>query len=325
MKKAQVEFVAIIGIIVVAIVVIYTAFFASQPISPGAQKPQAIQQKENLIRNSAQDFFRQGAISVIATMSRNGGFPEEGDLWFKDGKANVPDLEQNFARAFEGYLTAQKASLANTLREPVTILEPTVEYVELTSGQVRILLNQPMQYQQHLLIPDYEIRVQTDLGKIYGFAKLMAEKQAEERFLEHLTLYHMQVAELPFTVFLTECAETYEKEWSDLAPNMTAAMGSLKTSTTMQSFKFEGMQAYSDLEASLSVGLVVDREHFSFTPDPILVESPLEFAAVCFTEPMDVNYTVRYPVNMEIKDRLTGNIFKLGMEVFIKDSIPGVV
>jgi hypothetical protein len=356
MRAGQVEFIAIIGILVVVIVAVY---FGMQTITvPTA--PAAIAEEQKLVQDSVASFIRAGANDVLRTMFDNGGYittqansvtflGKQVPYWTHNGRTTTPDMRANFVQGMTSYLNENRAVLEQSLAaKNVTIGDPSVS-ATLMQNQIILTVNMPTSVKGYPIQQPYTVTIPTKLGEIDELAKALSGYLSQNRFLEYATLSSMaqtplenDVASVPFAVLVTDCGGYVYLTWNDIKPDVERAVQNtlahtymtgkvpLDTIRKISSPKYAlpalGGKAYSDLEVSFFTpdDWALDRNTMQFTPEPINAYGiPVEMSDLCYSDPIYVKYFLTYPTITVIKDPLTGNLFKYAGSVYIKDNAPG--
>jgi hypothetical protein len=358
MRKGQVEFVAVIGIVVVAVIVIYLGFQALAPPTPA---PTAVAQEQKTVRDSLLNFMTSGAQEVLDTMSDHGGFlgPQansvihlgrEVPFWQLSGVANFPNIQSNFVQGLTSYLRDNRASLEAMFEgRNVTIGDPIVTATFL-DNQIQVNVNMPTSVKNYPITQPYTFTVQTRISQIDRFAKAFINTVSSERSFEYFTMSSMllsppgadSIQEVPVSVMLFTCGQFVHKSWNDVRPGMEAVIertlaniympgkAPLNIGDVSPSPKYGlpsiGGQFYSDLEVNFFTpdDFGLSRDTFQFTPEPITARAvPIPMTGACVSEPVQVNYFVTYPAVVEVRDTLTDNLFRFAFQVYIKDNEPG--
>lgn len=349
-KKGQVEFIVILGIIVVVAIVIVLALQG-----PGTGPLPA---DSRTVKESVEGFIRAGTYNAIKDMGLQGGYVAPAAnyvtflgkpvaYWQKDGQIMTPDLSTNLVEALEQYIRENKDSLASSFDKPVTLGDPQVSASVLAS-KVELVVHLPTTVDGSPIPQPYTVSVPTKLGEINEFGRGFVSANNEKRFFETFTLASMVISpfndgvqQTPTLVFLAECGEFVFKSWWDMQPDMTDVIertiantympgkGPRDVGETTSSPKYLltpiNGKNYGDIEVGfyLPDDFELTRQNFAFTPDPVnAFARPIPMTGICQSDPINVNYYVKYPVIVRVEDPLTNNAFQFAIDVAIQDNGP---
>jgi hypothetical protein len=348
-KKGQVEFIVILGIIVVVAVVIVLAI---QPYDG------PLPTDSRTVKESVESFIRAGAYDTMKTMGQQGGYmtPPADTItflgksvayWQKDGQIITPDLSTNLVEGLEQYISANKDALASSFDKPVTLGDPHVS-VSMLANKVELVVSLPTTVDGSPIPQPYTVSVPTKMGDINEFGRGFVSANSEKRFFETFTLssivispFNDGVQQTPTLIFLTECGEFVFKSWWDMQPDMTDVIertlantympgkGPRNVGETTSSPKYLltpiNGKNYGDMEVDfyLPDDFELTRQNFAFTPDPVnSFAKPIPMTGICQSDPINVNYYVKYPVVVRVEDPLTNNAFQFAIDVAIQDNEP---
>ncbi len=351
--KGQTELILIVGIIVVVAVVIALTF------STGLIEPSNLGPDERNTKESVESFIRTGAYDTIGEMGLHGGYldgaaesvtflGQEVPYWQESGQLSVPDITANLAQGVETYISENKDVFAESMDKDVTIGEPQVTATVLPS-QVKLTVYMPVTVGDSSLPQPFIVNIPTKLGDIYEFSQSFVTENNQQRFFEYFTLssiilspFDDGVQEVPTMIYLTQCGEFVSKNWWEIQPDMLDVIERTLANTYMPSkapidfrtttgqpkyslTSFNG-KGYEDIDVSfyLPDDFELERSNFDFTPEPLMAfAKPVPLTTVCHSEPIYVNYYLRFPVIVRIEDPLTQDSFQYAVEVYIKDNQPG--
>ena len=358
MKKGQVEIVAIVGILVVAVVAV---FFAWQSFAPPTTIP-ALSAEQQVVGDAVNTFMTEGAQSVISTMAQNGGYLSTDDFpsgsvvlngkpapyWLLNGQVNVPDFRTTFLQGMTQYVNDNKGSLAQALSEQdVTFGDPLVS-ADVQPSKITITLNMPTTMKGSPVPQPYQVEVATKMAEAFEFGAAFANYEATNRFMEYSTISGIALSPLennvqavPLSVYLIECGEVVYKSWFDVRDSATDVIEStlshvfmpgkvpLNTSATSPHLKYSlpamAGKEYQDLDVAFFTpdGFELDRASFQYTPEINAVAVPIPMTSVCRSDPLVIQYYLNYPFITSVRDPLTGSILRFAGNVYIKDTLPG--
>ena len=241
-KKAQAEFIIIVGIVALALVV---AYYASQPndLRP-SNVPEAVFEKQKAVHESLLAMARKGADKTLSVMETHGGYPtaellgngtydiqpfvvflDEGVPYWARCQSNLApskkDIAYWFRLSMENYIREHITEITGTYRNASFDLSRLSVSVNIlnTTDKIEITINLPTKVEGYSLqspLYPYKASLDTKLGEIYDFAADFSKAQSSKRFLEVFTtasIYMSKDAEdgyakLPTGGFMTNCGET---------------------------------------------------------------------------------------------------------------------
>jgi hypothetical protein len=353
MRKGQVEFVAIIAILIIGAVVILTTYGTTILHPP----PGGATELQESVKQSVLLFLREGAFEAVKKLEANGGFlPEQRktvtfnsnpvNYWSVNGRENTPDLQSNFITLLEEYIGRNKNMLQQTLSEKnVTFGDASVS-ANILGSKIITTLSMPTTVKGYPIQQPYRTEIQTNLGQIFGFAENLVKSNKDERYFEYFTLSEIALSPIengihttPMHVMLTRCGQSYHKDWYDLKPKMEDVITSAIEHTYMpgkvpDEIKNSKINKYTmtelggnrykslNVEFHLPDNFELGRNTFTMSPGIISAEAERIVAGICLSEPVSVKYSLVYPVVVEAEDFFTGNRFYFAIEVSIIDNKP---
>jgi len=353
--KGQVEFVVILGILVIAVVAVY---FAWQGFAP-TTAPVAVTQEQKVVQESINNFIRAGALDTLRKLSLYGGWLEpqtnsvtylgkQVNYWQYQGSVNYPDLQANLISGITSYLRANRASIEGSLAaKNVTVGEPAVS-AQVLDNRIILTVNMPTTMKGSPIPQPYTVTIQTRLGEIYGFSKKLAASTAQDRFIEYSVLSSMALSPFendvqitPLTIYLTDCGQHVFKDWWDIKAGIEDRIEvtlahiympgkvPLNTMDTASHPKYivppvDGKIYNLDVSFFTPDDFALTPTTLQFTPNPITaVSQPVPQTPYCRSDPVNVKYYFTFPAIVEIKDPLTDNLFRFAVSVYVKDNLPG--
>lgn len=351
MRSGQAEFIAILGVIIIAVVAII--FATQQPSIPTVINPQ-----QQSLQDSLENLIRSGADDTLRVMGTHGGYaepPADGVVfldktvpyWQENGVVNIPDVEATFEQELEDFVNANKDRFVSGLGGDIEVGEASVDATFLPS-QITLQVNLPATLNGNPLPATYNIEILSTMGEIVDFAESFTQKQTEERYLEYFILASMLASPMedgehitPFMISLTECGDFIFRGRDDLRPHVedrvkvTLAhtylpekapvnVGDITPYPKYVVPRLDG-KAYNTIDVSFHLpdDFELDHQAFQFSPNPIVaVASPIPLTSICVSDPIYVNYFLNFPVVVRVKDPLTGNVFQFAEELLIKDNTP---
>jgi len=359
MYKGQVEFVVIVGLLVVISVAVLYAY-QSGVINPS---PVGTGEEQKLVRNSVENLIRDAVYATMKNISRYGGYLDSSDFsldsvrflgkevpyWQENGLLSIPDIESNLKKGVLDYIKSNKDSIAIGLKKDINIGTPVIQNINLLNDKIVLTVNMPTTVQGYAVQQPYVVDVKTRFGEVVEFSRGFASYSTTNRPLEYYTVSSMflspiesGVHSVPFFIFLTRCGEFVYKSWYDIRPAVEYAIKvtlahtympgkvplNIMRTTSYPKYSLVPINGknYENLEVSFHLpdNFKLEPYDFQFSPDPIIVESKvIQLVGACQSDPVYVNYFVRYPVIVRVKDTITGNVFQYALEVYIMDNKPG--
>jgi hypothetical protein len=351
MRKGQVEFIAVVVLVIIgAIVVLYT--YQTGLLTP---PPAGVADEQASVRNTVVNFVREAAYYTIKDISLNGGFREEQtnsltfrgkqvNYWLYKGEKTIPDVGKNFVRGVEHYLNRNREALASSLKgKNVSIGEATVS-ANILNNKIKLAVSMPVTVKGYPLQQPFNVEVETKLGEVVDFSEELIGFQTENSFFEYSTLFNVMQPVDGFETglwykIITGCTQ-FSKDWNDVKPLMEgvirvtlahvympgkAPLGIADKSSYLKHLipAFENKK-YSDLSVSFHLpdGFELDRGDFSFNPEPISVNSERLKSGICKPESVYIRYNLTYPVVVLVEDPYTRNLFRFAFDTYITDNMP---
>lgn len=354
--KGQTEFIIILGLIVVVAVVVVlvyqTGIIDDGPLPTDARTA----------KDSVENFIRAGAYDTIKMVGIQGGYMaptastvkflgNDVPYWQQDDQLAIPNMETNIVNGIKQYITDNKAALENSMSaQSVTLGEPEVSATILPS-KVDLVVYMPTTVGGTSIPQPYTISIPTKLGDIYDFSRNFVAANNEKRYFETYTMssivlspFNDGVQQVPTIVFLTQCGEFVFKNWWDIQPEMKDVIEKTLANTYMPGKAPTGFRGsssqpkylltplngkdYSDIDVTfyLPDDFEFTRSNFGFSPEPINEwAKPIPMTGICQSDPVYVNYYVRYPLVVRVEDPLTSNAFQFAVDVAIKDNEPAAM
>jgi len=352
--RGQVEFIVVLGIVVVIVVV---AFYALQTgIIPAASANPDVR----LVQDSTNNFIRNAAYDTLRKVSDNGGYlePQASGVtflgmgvpyWARNGQLMVPNVQQNIVTGITNYITNNKDNFASSVSgKAVTLGQPQVT-VNVLENQLSITVYMPTTVNDVQVPQPYVVSVPTKIGEVIDFSSALAQNQLQNRYLEYFIISSMLLSPydgpaqvVPTHIYLTTCGEFVFKSWFDVAPQMEEVikttlghtympdkypMNVEKTSNFLK-YAIPEMSGkkHFDLNVSFDVpdGFSLSYQSMQMDPDPVLsLALPIPMTGLCQSDPVNVKYYLQFPAIARIRDPLTGNIMRFAIDTYIKDNMPG--
>ena|GEM_PF-1124504 len=249
-RKAQAEIVVIVGVVLLAVAVIY---YATQGGFTPSSVPQGVYQKQKLVHESFMGMARKGSEKVLGVMEMHGGYPtaellggggyqippytvfmDEGIPYWAMCEKDLSPSNKNITRWFElsmeNYIRTHISEITSTYKNASFDLSKLSVSASISSSphKIDITINLPTKVDgysvQGNLFP-YKFSISTKLGEISDFARDFSKAQSSKRFLEVFTeasIYFSKDAEdenpkLPTAGVLTNCGEVIFRTPQDVS------------------------------------------------------------------------------------------------------------
>ncbi len=354
--RGQAEIVVIVGVIVVALVVIATQMDLS---SLGGGGPPDVR----LARESVEGMITAGLYDTVDRMSTYGGYLSASEIatdyvmldgkavpyWQKDGVIRYPDPETTMMEGLDRYIRENKASLAAGLNS-VVLGEARVGRPDIYSDRITVKVQLPTNVRDVSSTEPYTVTILTRFGDMYDFAESFAAFNTEQRMLEYYTLSSMRLSPTTSGVddilsfeSLTGCGDLIIKGWRELKESVEESIGKtlasiylpgdvpLNTLSDTESSKYTltplGGRVFNEIGIGFTLpdGFALSRGTFGYEEEPIkLVSEVVHFTGECVSDPLSVDYFIDYPAVVVLNDPVTGNDMRFALQVYIKDSLPGM-
>jgi hypothetical protein len=352
-RKGQVEFIILIGIVVVIAVVLLLALSADT-IFP-TPVPQSVAQEKKLVEDAVTNVGRQGADIAIKQLEQQGGFIEPNlnnavaftnvavPYWQKCGQTAVPTLAEITDR-LEGHV---KKYILDDLSDREAYFSKNVSFdfdssyvsANILKNKIDISVYLPTTIRDYAIPQPYTFSVPTKLGEIHEFGEGFAEENAGNRYLDHFTINTIYFSgDLETQGVLTECGEGIYQSGTEISDGLENVVTYTLTNmlwwqpmptdnsiSKVYSIESLGGNTYEQFD----IGLYLP-DGFELGPTrPLGVTNVRHSAAVlifdipvCFA-PYNFRYSVNYPVVVRVKDELTGHFMNFAVQVDVNEMMPG--
>ncbi len=360
MRKAQLEFIAIAGVIFIAAVVIALTY-QSVTVPYQTPVPTAIAEEQKLLKDSIEFLAKDGGTRVIKIAERHGGYMTPQVLgegftikpfalfmkngvayWRKCGETHYPSIEEEQEKLAAGL----HEYIIRNLKERGTVSGKRVELaLKAMTVRSRILdqrvdfeIDLPTRIENYSLREKYTVSIPTDFGRIYRFAMAFSDETAENRAFEVFTISSIWLSKtLPKIGALTECGDAIVLTPEQISDSVEALVRYTVASTVLwepmvpttglkfYSIESVGGKQYKDLDITfwLSDGFHVDANRPIIVLNPTTnIKSPVMDIPYCL-KPYVNKYSVAYPVITSVKDELLGSRFNFASLVYVDKMSPG--
>lgn len=348
--KAQVEFIVIFAIIIIAVVGGMVALQSGiiQPPATGVEK------QYETIKNSIVEVVRSGAVETLDTIYSQGGFlnPEntitygfsEVPVWRDCEGLSTPDIEGEIEEGIENYLEEQLSGTMDFFGKEAKLSLNRIDVTSnLVKGRLDVKVNLPTEVEGYNIPQPYEVSIPTDLYDVFDFSVNFATEAHEEDLLETISVTYLMEQDqnrggenwLPVAGIRTGCGNILMKTRSDLLPAMENLIGThvsnaiswnnVPVSGDQFYFNTVGGKRYPNIEPTFVYPPGWDLErNFFMSPDP-LVSIPTiiyPYVPACMSE-YYVRYSFRYPIIVRVKDKVSGKIFDFAYMTTVIDNEAG--
>ncbi|MBI4176232.1 MAG: hypothetical protein HY518_03440 [Candidatus Aenigmarchaeota archaeon] len=224
------EFVAIIGIAIVAVVVILFAFSGAGP---------ALSPDQRTVSDSVGNMIRQATLETISTVGEQGGYLTQDypqgavvfsggrtPYWEYNGNVVVPDIEENIEKGIEQYVDRNKESLRESFGFDISFGPPRVS-MSTMADKMEVTVSMPTTIKGESFSQPYKVAVPTRFGEIIDFSPKFARYANDNRPIETFTLASMALSPVdatsrgpaqtvPFVVQLNRCGESVYKDYGSI-------------------------------------------------------------------------------------------------------------
>lgn len=358
-RKGQVEFIVILGLLVVIAVVVFYSYqsgILGPVISPDA----------SLAEESVSSLIRTAAYDTLTNMSLYGGylnadsFPmgsvtkdgKEVPYWQRNGQVNYPDIHANFKEGVRDYITENKDAFGSAYTEEygkeLVLGNPSVS-ANFFSDRIELLVNMPTTLDGNAVPQPYTMTIATMLEEIKDFSVSYLTFAGSNRPLEYFTMGTVLFSpvndgehDVPLYVHLTECGDILYRDWFDIKSGMEYAIKTTLEHTYMPGKYPQDVlhmtshpkyslpplngKEYGDIDVNFFTpdDFELTPQTLQFVPNPVYVKSELiPMTTICQSEPVFVKYFLNYPAITKVRDPLTNNIFRFATDVFIFNNTPG--
>lgn len=357
-RKGQVEFIAILAIILIAIVVVVLSLQQTGVTPPEVS---GIEQQAKTVKDSVNTLIKTGLKEQMKIIYNQGGTLSPQNtlnvdfgmfkvpVWQACDQVNIPDVAKEIGAGIASYLRANLKDEEEFFGKKTSFDFSKMEVdVDIFKDNLRVKVYLPTTIVDYNIPQPYEVSVPTKLYDILDFSRNFVNDNTQGRIFEGALIRCMSKFPvdpksedwLHYTGTLTKCGERIFKTKNDLLPPMQKAI-KLTVAQTLWNEKplrsidkncftpinVVGGKAYPDLEVYFEYPPSWDSklsQNFFFTPDPVNFVSTtiMPFIPICVA-PYYVAYSVRYPVIVEVVDSLTNQIFKFAVMSEIVNNMPG--
>jgi hypothetical protein len=354
-RKAQVEFMAVIGIVALILVIAYytysTGTLFSQPV------PQGVAQEQKLVIDTITTQGIAGADLAVKWVERQGGFitPDLSNsvlfnmmavpYWEKCSdtsmKPSIIDIRNRIERAVKNYINNSLYYKTDWFGRNVSLdLSKMTVRANILDEKIDFMVNLTGTVNGYSLQGPMTFSMPTRLGRIYQFASDFVAENRAKRALEYFTITSIYFSsEVATQGALTQCGDSIYQSGYETKTGLEHAI----KYTLANTLWWTTMPAASDKSKTYSFDTVNGRRYpnldigfylpdgFALSPAGSLSVSNDKYVAQAFiftiTECIAIynwKYSVGYPVVVSVKDQLTGDRFNFAVYVYVNDMKPGV-
>ena len=275
--------------------------------------------------------------------------------WQHNGVTTRPQNIQNkFMTALTDYVKGNIDTIMENLDVNATYDASLVSVSgSILADNIIVHVYLPVYVEDYLIPQPIEVVVPTKFGKILDLAGAyqggLLDFMNVNRPFEYFTLSSMIVSPIednqpsvPFYIVLMNCGESYVKSSFQIMPQVETMIKKTLSNTFMpgkvpentldvsSSVKYVlpriNNNAYSDLKVSFHVPDDFELTTQNFQMDPTTVVSyarNIYMTSVCMSDPVYINYYIKYPMVVRITDPDTRNTFHFAYDVYINENGPG--
>lgn len=349
MRKAQVEFLVVFAVVVLAVSVI---FLVLQRVSiPESQLPAGVAEINKLLKDDIEKSLLAGSLSTIRTVGLQGGYWETPELSVRFGSHDVtywqyanysliPDksyVELQIERGVRDYIE-KNVKVEQFQGKNVQISGVNGVDAIISDDKVVVKLWMPTRMGVFDLEQPFQVEATIPLGRIYKLASEITTKNVENRYVELFTAssilaYHAThdgwKPRVPTMGVLEGCGKSLFKTWSDVRPEMEFLLrGSLASTFTggrvprgfAEAFPFipHAYPVQTNLNVSFYLGEPLDSTSFGMNPAELRVETHrLPFTSYCISPVYAVNYWLLFPTVTELRDQ--DYRFRFAMHAYVNE------
>ncbi len=360
-KKAQVEFIVLIGLIFIVALVIY---FAYQLIIMPSAIPPAIKAEQEMVEDSIINLIRKASDESIRVMETHGGYLVASSLddpsasvlpeqvlfmqqgvpyWQKcqnDVSPSISDVTEWMETGIENYIQGHLEEVVDIYGKNVTYgLSQLSVNANILGNKIDVTVVLPTKVQGYPIPQPYTVSIPTKFGEIFSFAKDFSSAAASERFFEYFTINSIYFSkDLATQGVLTECGDSIYQTINMISNGLYDSivytlthilwwqnMPSNAEAAKVYAIKDLNGKSYSQLT---KIGLYLPDEFAIKTANPLSVANNKYVLKGFYTVPVciaiyDWKYSVSYPLIIRVDDPLTGYSFNFASLVHVEEMQPG--
>jgi hypothetical protein len=210
--------------------------------------------------------------------------------------------------------------------------------------------NIPTTYKNLSLPQPLVVTANTHYGEMYDFARSFTNYEAVNRPFEYFTVSSMVLSPMegghhtiPIYEILVGCGDYLYASSYDVMPEVSKAIAKTVSHTYMpgkvpeNTMRTSSSPKYTlvplngknyealDIDFLLPDGFELDFSNFRMSPDPATgMAEPIPMVGQCIgTDPVDVEYSLDYPVVVSIKDPESNSILQFAIQVKVVGNQPG--
>lgn len=361
-RKAQVEFIVIVGLLVVVVSVIY---FAYQMVISPTPVPSAISQEQKMVEDSVINLIRGGTDETIKTMEAHGGYLVASSL--TDPSAVNPTLPEQVIFMHQGVPYWQKCQndispskndvklwmetgiinyILKYMNETLDVYGKNVTYslsalsvnANILGNKIDISVNLPTTVGGYHIQQPYIVSIPTKFGEILDFAKDYASDAATERFFEYFTINSIYFSRTLATQgALTECGESIyltvdmieDGLYGAIVYGLTNLLWWQPMSSDTSVTKVYAIESLNGNQyPQLNVGVYLSDDFAVRVSNPLSVTNNRYIVQGPWTVPVCIalynwKYSISYPLILRVDDPLTGYAFNFASLVHVDNMMPG--
>jgi hypothetical protein len=355
-RKAQMEFIVLLGLIFVGAAVIYLVY-QGLTYNPSSA-PIGISEEEKTLRRPVEDLFKSAAEDALRVMEFQGGYSNYGAIsraesvptikflegnvryWSRCENTMIPDFDNEikpiFRRYIEKFIDERLEYILNLSYRDVKVdLDGLEVSVDFSSNNMMTVVTIPITIENYTINPKYVINTPTKFREIYSFAGDFSREQTTNRHLERFTISSLYFSpDLPTNGMLTNCGEFMVETPFSIADGLKKVAKftmmnmhlwlppRARVANEQNNYYLERVNgnSYPTLDVRFAVP---DKFDFTTYSDPIIITNnkwlSTQFPFIipaCLTN-YNIRYNVVYPYVVNVKDSLSGNLFNFAGMVYV--------
>jgi len=354
-RKGQTEFIVIIVLIAIGVgTVSYAAYKASPDSGGGIIKGTVEESVVGFISEAGYKTLETmslyggflGPQDNFVQFEKQHGIPVV-NYYYYDGEFVFPtdaELKANIVAGVTDYIRMYKGDLENALKSQGVVIDDTFTVdATIMPSKVILTLNMPTTVKNQSVKQPYRVELLTRFGEVYAASKSIVQTDAEHKFFEGFTDTKIALSSvkdgklyLPSMISAVGC-EPIHIGWIAMKDRMETTVEDIVSHTYAYKsptggnayiFPVSDDGKYQDLPITFftptNFGLGETNFQFRTLPDNTVNVISAEpersnYAPdVCTMQPKVVEYYVKYPVIVIIKDDVTKDSFRFALEVLYK-------
>lgn len=362
-KKGQIELVAIAGLIIIVLIVIFLImqqFMVQPPITPGTGS------EVKTVKDSINNFIQAGLMDVLVKIYSQGGYSNlagvqgidfsgtKVPVWQACEKLSIPEVENEISIEVGKYIKNNLKDEIMFFGKNVKIDIPAVTAkATILKDSVKVEVYLPTYVEGNEVPIPYIVSVDSNLKEILEFSSNFVTDSSENRFFELITLITMFYTDsdnpywTPVLGVRSDCGAPIVKRREEILAGMVKvaeyvashAVWDKKPARSAENpfypINTVGGKRY-DLDVMFSYPESWDMDgNFEFGPDPFVstpkpmkieINKPIKITLPVPRMCMDVygvTYSFKYPIIVSVRDDVINQWFKFALLSEVRENAPG--